>query len=99
MFVTMKEEKNTLKYQETMNVDIENIVSKKQPFWRSIYEIIDDSYFEVVKLFPTTFLNQCRNDPNEPQNIPSEVKEAFKNGFGTWVECTSGYDPPKGVRQ
>ena len=41
MFVTMKEEKNTLKYQETMNVGIENIASKKRPFWRSIYEVID----------------------------------------------------------
>ena len=31
-----------------MNVDIENITSTKQPFWRSIYEVIDYSYFEVV---------------------------------------------------
>ena len=68
----------TLEYQEKMNVDIENIASIKQPFWRSIYEVIDDSYFEVVKLFPTTFLNQCKNNPNEPQNIPSEVKAALK---------------------
>ena len=29
MVVTMKEEKNNLKYQETMNLDIENIFSKK----------------------------------------------------------------------
>ena len=53
-----------------MNVDIENIVSKKQPSW-SIYEVIDDSYFEVVTLFPTKNLDQCKNNPNEPQNIPS----------------------------
>ena len=61
-----------------MNVDIQNIDSKKQPFWRSIYEFIDDSFFEETKLFPTKVLNQCRNNANEPQNIPSEVKEAFK---------------------
>ena len=24
------------------------------------------------------FLNQCRNDPNETQNIPNEIKSAFK---------------------
>ena len=59
-----------MEYQETMSLDIENIASKKQPFWRSIYEVTDDSYFEVVKLFPRIFQNQCKNNPNEPQNIP-----------------------------
>ena len=47
MVVKMKEEKNIFKYQEIMNVDIENIASTKQPFWKSIYEVIYDSYFEV----------------------------------------------------
>ena len=74
MVVKMKEDKNTLEYHETLNVDIKNIASKKQPFWRSIYEVIDDSYFEATRLFPSTFLNQCRNNPNEPHNIPSEIK-------------------------
>ena len=60
-----------------MNVYIENTSSLKTLFWRSIYEVIDDSYFGVTKLFPTTFLKQCRNNPNEPQNIPSEVKAHF----------------------
>ena len=61
-----------------MDVNIENIASKKQPYWRSINRIIDNSYFEVVKLFTTTFLNQCKNNTNEPQNIPSEFKAYFK---------------------
>ena len=74
MVVETKEKKETLEYQETMNVDIEKIASTKQPFWISIYEVIDDSYFEGKKIFPTTFRNQCRNNPNEPQNILSEVK-------------------------
>ena len=55
----------TLEYQETMNVDIGNIASKNQQVWRSIYEIIDDSYFKVVRLFPTKFSNQCKNNQNE----------------------------------
>ena len=38
-----------------MNVDIENIASKKQPFWRSIYEVIDYAYFEVIKTFQQDF--------------------------------------------
>ena len=95
----MKEDNKTLEYQETINVDIENIASKKQPFWRTIYEVIDYSYFEIVKLCPTTFLNQCKNNPNEPQNIPSEVKASFqKYPWNKGVICTIGYDPPKGVR-
>ena len=82
-----------------MDVEIENIASKKYPFWRPIYEVIENSYFEETKLFPTTFLNQCRNNPNEPQNIPSEVKAAFKKWPWKMVCTKSGYDPPKGVRQ
>ena len=54
-----------------MNVDIENVFSKKQPLWRPIYEVIDNSYFTATKLFPTKILDQCRNNPNEPQNIPN----------------------------
>ena len=61
-----------------MNVDIENIASTKQPFWISINEVIDDSIFKVLQLFPTTFLNQCNNNQNEPQNIPNEVKADLK---------------------
>ena len=80
-----------------MNVDIGNISSKEQLFWRSIYEFIDGSYFGVTS-FKTLLLNQCRNNPNEPQKIPSEVKAALKNGYGTEVVFTSDYDPPKGVR-
>ena len=50
----------------------------KKPFWGSIYEVIDYSYVEVVKLFPTTFLDHFKNYPNEPQNIPPAVKEDLK---------------------
>ena len=68
-----------------MNVDIENIVSKQQPLWRPINEVIKNSYFEETKLLPTTFLNQCRNNPNEPQNTPNEIRADFFNGCGTGV--------------
>ena len=81
-----------------MDVDIENIASTRKPFWRSIYEVIDDSYCEVAKLFPKNVLNQCRNNQNEPQNIPNEIKADFKNVYGVGVVCTSGYDPLEEVR-
>ena len=59
-----------------MNVDIGNIASKKQPFWRPVYEVIENSYFTATKLFTTNFLDHCINNPNEPQNIPNEIKAA-----------------------
>ena len=79
-----------------MNLDIENVSSLKKPFWRPIYEVIENSYFEEAKLFPTNVLNLCRNNPNELQNIPNGIK-SDKNCYETGVVCTSGYDPPKGV--
>ena len=53
------------------------ILPVKKPFWRPIYEVIENSYIEATKLFPTTFLNQFRNTPNEPQNISNEIKAGF----------------------
>ena len=61
-----------------MNVDIKNIASKKPPFWRPIYEVFENSYFTATKLFPTYFLDQCRNNPDEPQKIPNEIKASLK---------------------
>ena len=87
-----------MEYQETMNVDIEKMASKKQPFWRPIYEAIGDSYFEETKLFPTKFSNQYKNNPNKIQNIPKEIRSALKNDYGTGVVRTGGYYPLKGVR-
>ena len=46
-----------------MNVDIENIASTKQLFWRSIYKVIDDYYSEVVKKTQDLF-KQLNNDPD-----------------------------------
>ena len=43
-----------------MNLDIENIATTNQQIWRSIYEVIHDITFKVVRFFPSEFLNQCR---------------------------------------
>ena len=64
-----------MEYQETMDLDIENISSTSQQIWRSVYEVIYDDYFKALKFFPTECLNQCFK--NEPQNIPNEIKAAF----------------------
>ena len=57
--VTIEDEKKTLEYQETMNIDVENISSKSQQIWRSIYEVFHGYYYIAVKLFPSKILNQC----------------------------------------
>ena len=56
----------------------------------------------MVKFFPREFLNQCKNNPNEPQNIPNEVKALFKkygfvNGLNAQVVMISigGLDDKK----
>ena len=63
-----------MEYQERLNLDIENIASTNQQFCRSIYEGIDDSYLKVIKLFPTECLDQCKEKPNQPQNMPNQSK-------------------------
>ena len=54
MVVTIEEYNKTLEYQETINLDIANIASTGQQIWRSIYEVIDDSYFLSSKIIPNT---------------------------------------------
>ena len=71
---------------------------KKNNFWRSIYEVIENSYFEENRLFTKIVFNQCINNPNEPQNITNTIKSDLENVYGTGVVWTSDYDPPKGVR-
>ena len=65
MVVTIKEDKKTLEYKETMNVNIEKKIGDKY------MKLLIIRFLKETKLFPTAFLNQCRNNPNEPQNIPS----------------------------
>ena len=66
-----------MKYQEIMNLDIENIASTSQNNWRSIYEFIHDDDFKSVKLLSSKFLRHSKRK-NEPQNIPYESKAVFK---------------------
>ena len=86
-----------MEYQETMNLDIDNISSTNQQIWIPIYEVIHDGYFKVVKLFPKEFWGQLKK--KWTSEYIKWIQSSFKNnGFGKWVVCTSGYDPPKEVR-
>ena len=97
-FVTIEEEKKAFEYQEKINLDIENISSTYQQLCRSIYEVINDSYFRVEKYFPTEFLDQCKKIQMNLRTYQMKSKQIFKNEFGKWVVCTSCYGPLKGYR-
>ena len=65
MVILIKKEQKTLEYQETMNLDVENIANNKNM-----------SVFASTKHFPTEFLDRYKNYSNNIQNIPSELKLA-----------------------
>ena len=46
--------------------------------WRTIYDAIDESYFEEVTLFTKGFLEHCLKNPNALQNIPYKIKNNIK---------------------
>ena len=81
-----------------MNLDIKNIASTNQQLWISIYEFKDDSYFKVVKLFPTEFLGQCKKIKINLRTNQMKSRQIFLNDFGKWILCTSGYYTQKGLR-
>ena len=61
-----------------MSLDIDNITNSSQQIWRSVNEVIDETH-KKGKLFPTEFLDHGKKKTgNEPQNILSEFKTAFK---------------------
>ena len=68
-----------------MNEDIETIdtdENSKQIFqktkWRPIYEVIDEDYIKNSHIFPDDFITKCKQCPNKPKNISSDVKNNIK---------------------
>ena len=90
-----KDEENTQKtsdYDTTMDFDVENNNNIDKNTWRNIYEEIDEGYFVKVKLFTRAFINLCKNRPNEPQNIPTDIKNNIKTRIGRKFICPGGED-------
>ena len=56
------------------------IVNKqfKKTKWRPIYEVIYEDYIKNSHIFPDDFIRECKNNPNDPQNISSDVKNNMK---------------------
>ena len=65
---------NTSDYDVIMDLEVENNDKNENKTWRTIYKEIYERYFVEVKLFPRSFINNCRKHPNEPQNIPTDIK-------------------------
>ena len=65
-------------YIETIdkNENSKKIVQKTK--WRPIYEVIDKDYIKISNIFPDDFITKCKQCPNEPQNISSDVKNNIK---------------------
>ena len=49
--------------------------------WGSKYEVIDDSYFKVVKLFPTQFLNHCKKKETKLKTYQVKSKQILKTAL------------------
>ena len=61
-----------------MDLDVANIYKNEKNTWRTIYKVINERYFVEVKLFPIEFINICKKHTNEPQNIPTDIKNNLK---------------------
>ena len=63
-----------------LNIDIENIVKIEnirnchKIHWRTIYEVIQQEFFDKTDIFPVEFLKYCKKNANVPFDIPIRVK-------------------------
>ena len=71
----MNEYQKTVEYKETLIIYVENI--KKKIVQRPIYEAINAPFFEEMDLSPQDSLDLCKNNPNKPQFLQSEVMMVF----------------------
>ena len=61
-----------------IDIDVENINKNDNNTWRNIYEAIDEGEFVNVELFPRAFINLCKNNTNDPQDIPTDINKNIK---------------------
>ena len=57
------------------NIDTYEIRNKANTIkWRPIYEVIEEAYFKEYEIFSDAFMQQCKDNANEPQFIPLDIK-------------------------
>ena len=65
-----------------MNIDIENINTfekRKKVYtnqWKTIYEVIEENHFKESDICPDDSMKKCKDNANESQFVPLEVKKA-----------------------
>ena len=79
--IYIRKEQSTQSYKETISMDIENINTFKTRKkvntikWRPIFEVVDEAYFKGSKIFSDYFMKECKDNSNEAQFIPLEIKK------------------------
>ena len=53
-------------YDTAMYLDVSNIDKNYTNTQRTRYKAVNELNFEWVKLFPRSFINICKNHPNDP---------------------------------
>ena len=67
-----------------MNIDIEKINTYELRNkvntikWRPIYELIDEDFFIDSRSFSDAFMQKCKDNANDSQRIPLEMKNNIK---------------------
>ena len=67
-----------------MNTDTKNINTIEQrhknytKLWRTIYQVIQQEFFDETGILPDDFIKHCKDNVNEAHNIPIEVNKNIK---------------------
>ena len=81
ILIYLRKERSTHIYKQTMSMYIDNINTFESRNkvntikWRTIYGVIDEVYFMGSKLFSDDFMKECKDNSNEAQFIPLEIKK------------------------
>ena len=82
--IDLIKEQNKQAYKETMDIDIENIITFEKrnkvntTQWRPIYEVTDEDYFIGSKMFSDDFIKKCKDNTNVDQFIPLDMKDNIR---------------------
>ena len=68
----------TSDFDTTMDFDVATTDKNNNNTWRTIYKTIGKRYFGDSKIPSREFIYLCKNNPNEPQNITTDIKKNKK---------------------
>ena len=54
------------------------VTNSSKTKWRPIDEVIDEDYIKKSNIFSDAFITKCKQCPNKPQNILSDLKNNIK---------------------